>query len=352
MANEKETTKKEASSPKKKTSTRSVAASKKGTKSASSVKKKTSSPKKKTATRKVTSTKKSLNKRKTTTKKKPVNTASLPKKRTKAATKKTPKKRILKKPEVDLDLVNVITQDPPRTSSIEHNSLAEAMESGVHGSLMAKEIGIGVDNKVQAEVAQDSMITNNSRYLRSSHWMKPVSLLVFMSAFSLLFVGFVNANRHIDVLNKGEIELSSETILTPSVPVNATAARIIDEVSARYHVPESEVPQVVIVTQALMLREKQEFFTDVENGDRLLLYPQLAIIFRPNTGKIIRVGPVNTQPDQNQDAQSPVATSKSVSSEYRHPVQDAQLPGNPDDFLEYAQTELPKILEARVDEEI
>jgi len=223
------------------------------------------------------------------------------------------------------------------------------MESGVHGSVMAKEAGFVDDLEVSNSSTSE---LKKTPYIRSSHWMKPVSLLVFMGAFALLFVGFVNANRHIDVLNKNDVVLSKTEPAPRSVPVNATAARIIEEVSSRYHVPENEVPQVVIVTQALMLREKQDFFSNVENGDRLLLYKNTAIIFRPNTGKIVRVGPVDTQrAAQGQNSESPVATSQQgVASDYRHPVEDARLPDNPDDFLEYAERELPKVLEAQQNE--
>lgn len=59
-------------------------------------------------------------------------------------------------------------------------------------------------------------------------------------------------------------------------------------------------PTMAIVMDAEALKIQQpEFFADVKNGDRLIIYPNLAIIYDYNANKIIKVGPVQNVSSQN-----------------------------------------------------
>lgn len=55
------------------------------------------------------------------------------------------------------------------------------------------------------------------------------------------------------------------------------------------------VPTMAVVTNADALKNQQPtFFADVKNGDRLIIYPNLAIIYDYESNKIIKIEPVQT----------------------------------------------------------
>jgi hypothetical protein len=56
----------------------------------------------------------------------------------------------------------------------------------------------------------------------------------------------------------------------------------------------TEVPTFATVSDITKLQD-QKFFTNAQNGDKVLIYPvaRIAILFRPLTRKIISVGPIN-----------------------------------------------------------
>lgn len=57
--------------------------------------------------------------------------------------------------------------------------------------------------------------------------------------------------------------------------------------------PEDVTPTMAVVTDIEALKKAQPgFFTNAKNGDRLIIYPDKAIIFDANANKIIQVGPV------------------------------------------------------------
>ena len=63
--------------------------------------------------------------------------------------------------------------------------------------------------------------------------------------------------------------------------------------------PDDITPTMAVVTNADILKKQQPgFFADVKNGDRLILYPDLAIIYDFVANKIIKVGPVQNAPPQ------------------------------------------------------
>ena len=52
---------------------------------------------------------------------------------------------------------------------------------------------------------------------------------------------------------------------------------------------------MAIVTNAETLKSQQPaFFADVKNGDRLIIYPDLVILYDYNANKIIKIGPVQS----------------------------------------------------------
>jgi hypothetical protein len=93
---------------------------------------------------------------------------------------------------------------------------------------------------------------------------------------------------------------------------------LIDKVSKLIVLPKNETPTIATVSDKTKL-ENQPFFTNAENGDRVLIYSlaKKAILYRPSKNIIIDVAPVNLGANTPVSQQTPTTTvpvSKTPSS--------------------------------------
>ncbi len=72
------------------------------------------------------------------------------------------------------------------------------------------------------------------------------------------------------------------------------ALRYQTEISKLILVPSEELPVVATVSDAESLRTSQKFYSQVENGDVLLIYSaaQRAVLYRPSKHILVNVGPI------------------------------------------------------------
>jgi hypothetical protein len=69
---------------------------------------------------------------------------------------------------------------------------------------------------------------------------------------------------------------------------------VVSKVSKLIEIPRDEKPTIATVQDESSLKN-QDFFKDVENGDKVLIFTssKKAIIYRESTNKIINVGPID-----------------------------------------------------------
>jgi hypothetical protein len=60
----------------------------------------------------------------------------------------------------------------------------------------------------------------------------------------------------------------------------------------------TETPQIVQIQDVEKLKAQQPFFKDAQNGDEVLIYTNMAIVYSPSMNKIINVGPVSRESAQ------------------------------------------------------
>lgn len=67
--------------------------------------------------------------------------------------------------------------------------------------------------------------------------------------------------------------------------------KVLDQLKKIILLPENITPTMGIITDVEILKKQQPgFFANAKNGERLIVYPDLAIIFDPETNKIIKTG--------------------------------------------------------------
>ncbi len=79
--------------------------------------------------------------------------------------------------------------------------------------------------------------------------------------------------------------------------------KVLQKLGKILDLPKDVTPTMAVVTDADKLKEAQPFLSNAKNGDRLIIYPDMAILFDENANKIMKVGPVNIS---NTPAATPV----------------------------------------------
>ena len=109
----------------------------------------------------------------------------------------------------------------------------------------------------------------------------------------------------------------------------AEANQLVAEISKVMNLPQGEDPVVGTIKDVESLVKTQKFFVGSQNGDKILIYKDKAIIYRPETNKIINVGPVyidtnndvavdTTTSTINNDVESMASSTDSISVEVRN----------------------------------
>jgi hypothetical protein len=94
--------------------------------------------------------------------------------------------------------------------------------------------------------------------------------------------------------------LNAKPVSPASGPDKTKDSQVLAQLKTIILLPEDINPTIAIINDADILRSKQPaFFANAKDGDRLIIYPDLAIIYDYEANKIIKVGPVENAPVQN-----------------------------------------------------
>lgn len=80
----------------------------------------------------------------------------------------------------------------------------------------------------------------------------------------------------------------------PNASARTESRQLLEAVGRIIELPTGEEPTIATVTDTSKLRD-QQFFANSQSGDKVIIYTNAkkAILYRPSTGKIIEVAPVN-----------------------------------------------------------
>jgi hypothetical protein len=95
------------------------------------------------------------------------------------------------------------------------------------------------------------------------------------------------------LLGAGSGASSSSNLKNSSQQVAQAAEdkKVLDQLKKIMLLPDNITPTMAIITDADILKKQQpDFFANAKNGQRLIVYPDTAIIFDPQTNIIIKAG--------------------------------------------------------------
>lgn len=92
---------------------------------------------------------------------------------------------------------------------------------------------------------------------------------------------------------------------------------LVTQVGKLIIVPQNETPQVATIQDAAGLAKIQDFFINVKNGDKVLVYvaDKKAIVYRPSENKIVNVGPVVSENATSTTPKAPAPAKASTTSD-------------------------------------
>lgn len=113
-----------------------------------------------------------------------------------------------------------------------------------------------------------------------------ITVIIFVGA---IFSGIYFYSQYRKVVKNPEIVTKQETIW------------ILEKINKLVDLPQDETPTVATVLDKEKLKD-QDFFKKAENGDKVIVYMKAkkAVLYRPNTNKVIEIAPVYT--DETQQA--------------------------------------------------
>ncbi len=109
----------------------------------------------------------------------------------------------------------------------------------------------------------------------------------------ILIVALGGVYYFYDRYQKSQDEISN-LIDDPQAAVQKQTEELLADIGKVVDLPEDENPTVATVQDATKLNE-QPFFSEAQNGDKVLIYTEAkkAFLYRPSTKKIVEIAPVN-----------------------------------------------------------
>lgn len=127
-----------------------------------------------------------------------------------------------------------------------------------------------------------------------------IVLIVVVIGFGLLLYGYIDAKREIAFLAtpEGQVEASQRLV-----------AETLKAIGELILLPEGEeTPFVFTIQNAEQLAAQEPFYNKANDGDRLIVFSDRAIIYNPTDNILVNVGPVTFQSAEDaQDSPPPEA---------------------------------------------
>lgn len=128
------------------------------------------------------------------------------------------------------------------------------------------------------------VFTNGGKGFTKSAYVGLIIVLIGITAWSLF--GYNQAKQELILLTSPEAQQEMN---------EQKANEVIAKVGQLMILSTEEKPTVATIQDAVALAKDQPFFRDANNGDKVLLYRDKAIIYNPTEDMIVNVGPVFAQ---------------------------------------------------------
>ena len=85
---------------------------------------------------------------------------------------------------------------------------------------------------------------------------------------------------------------------------------ITEKVGKHIILPQTETPTLATIEDAEALAKEQPFFSNANNGDKVLIYSDRALIYSPDRDVLVNVGPVYFENEETPPAEGETETTQ------------------------------------------
>ena len=117
-----------------------------------------------------------------------------------------------------------------------------------------------------------------------------MAFTVLIGACAWLFINYNSAQKQVDYLSG----------LTPEEMGEKATDELLEKVGKLILLPEDKQAIISTIQDIEKLSEGQQFFEKAQNGDKVIIYDDRAIIYSPTKNILVNVGPVYAQEDGSQ----------------------------------------------------
>lgn len=117
-----------------------------------------------------------------------------------------------------------------------------------------------------------------------------ILILVFILAGGLWFAVGKGGSSEQASISTSQIQKGTEL----SGLEDSEIRELLEKVGRHITIPANENPLVATIERVEKLKQEQAFYKDTQNGDKLIILMQKkqAIIYRPDSDKLVNVGPI------------------------------------------------------------
>jgi flagellar basal body-associated protein FliL len=158
--------------------------------------------------------------------------------------------------------------------------------------------------------AQTTFNSNDGRAKKSSSKKTRGRFVLWLAVLVVLAAAVATAAYYINRYHDSQAQVK-KLASNPTLTAQQEQQQLINKIGTLTVLPKDETPTVATVTDTIKLKD-QPFFTNAQNGDKVLIYTQAkqAFLYRPSTNKIINIAPVNLGNNSGTTGTTPSNTTK------------------------------------------
>ena len=144
--------------------------------------------------------------------------------------------------------------------------------------------------------------TKQLKKLNNMKIIKIALLIIVIMGVIWLLTDYIQTKKQVAFLSNPEAQKQAR------IEADQKELQEIVSLVSKLIILPNEEPNLATIQDAEKLAAQQLFFKDAENGDKILIYKDKAIIFRPAKNILVNVGPVYAQDSQKASKQAPTST--------------------------------------------
>lgn len=183
-------------------------------------------------------------------------------------------------------IVEKVSDTPDLSAGSETTPTEEASEASIPAP-NPKPVPNPIETPSRATISQNTKSPIGHLFLE-------ILLVIALAGLGFWAMMLLSDNKDLKSDNASLKNQVAQLNANPQIAVQKQTEDLLKKVGALMQLPTGETPTVANVSDAEAAKKQSAFFSNAQNGDRVLMYVKAgqAILYRPSTNKIVLVAPL------------------------------------------------------------